>query len=92
MRLPKHVGCDVTFKANVADACNLSRIAETVRDRLGSPFLDWGTALRMSLDITRRVIEAGEIERFRAVPITVSAADLLFPAAALPNHARRAAT
>lgn len=68
---------EVRFTANRADALHMSRIAESVRDRLGSPFLDWGTALRMSLAITCRVIEAGELDRFRSVPVTLPGLDTL---------------
>jgi hypothetical protein len=68
MNASKNQPVEVRFRANLADRFNLSRVAESVRDVHGSPFLDWETALRFSLDIARRVLEAGELDRFRAVP------------------------
>jgi hypothetical protein len=58
----------ISFQPNMADSFNLARISENVRDMGGSPFLNGEGTIRFSLDIARRVLEAGELDRFRAVP------------------------
>ena len=65
-------GEDICFAATRPERYCMSRIADSVRGRLGSPVLDWATVLRLSLDITRRVVEAGELNRFRDAPLTAA--------------------
>ena len=67
MRLPQEART-ITFAANRADAYNMSRLAETTLDARGSPFLDWPNAIRLALDLARRVVDAGEVERYRPQP------------------------
>lgn len=63
-------GEEIRFAANWPERYAMSCIADSIKGRLGSPMLDWAAALRLSLDITRRVVEAGELDRFHAAPLT----------------------
>ena len=57
-----------TARLNLADAENLNRVAAALPDRGGEPFLNDAGAVQAALAIAARVIEAGELERFRPQP------------------------
>ena len=58
----------VAASLNLADAENLNRVAAALPDKGGEPFLSDAGAVQAALAIAARVIEAGELERFRPQP------------------------
>lgn len=70
MRPPRTTQRGIRFTPNRADAHNMTRIAEAARVAPDSPPPDAEAILRLSLHVATRVIEAGEADRVRAVPVT----------------------